>query len=171
MLCRSRTLLLPAIAAMLLSACATPPPPKPAGPDPGQIVAKIRAAGHRDDSIVQVHPVRDPRADNWLNTAHREAASGQYTQAAKALDRALGVSPEAPDLLQERAELAIRLRQFNQAEQLALRSFRLGPRVGSLCARNWQTVLELRRIGHDEVGVRDAREHLHRCHVSGPVRM
>jgi tetratricopeptide (TPR) repeat protein len=165
-----RSVLLILAGALLVSACATPAP-QPSGPSPDEIIASIRAAGRGDDSVVQVHPLRDPRTDAWLSTARRKEAAGQYAQAAKAMDQALAVSPDAPDLLQERAELAIRLHRFDQAEQLARRSFQLGPRVGSLCARNWQTVLELRRLDHDAAGVQDAQEHLRRCHVSGPIRM
>lgn len=172
MYCLLRGGLLSAVTTLLLTACATPAPaPTPSGPTPAQMLAAIQAAGQGDDSVVQVHPIRDPRADALLSVAKQDAASGQYARAAQALDQALNVSPKAPDLLQERAEVAIGLRQFDQAEQFARRSFSLGPRVGSLCARNWQTVLELRRLGGDDGGVHDALEHLQRCHVSGPVRM
>ncbi|HET7299942.1 MAG TPA: tetratricopeptide repeat protein, partial [Oleiagrimonas sp.] len=78
---------------------------------------------------------------------------------------------DAPDLLQDRAELAIRLGNYAKAEQLARRSYALGPKLGSLCARNWQTVLEMRRIADDAAGVQRARKALGECAKQGPVRM
>lgn len=158
--------------AVLLAGCAAAPS-KPAAvvPSPAQMVAAIRAAGRADHSVVQVHPVRDPETAHLLEAAHRDESAHRYARAAAALDQALTASPDAPDLLQERAELDIRLGRFDRAEQLARRSYKLGPQLGSLCSRNWQTVIELRVRDGDASGARRARAHLAHCHVRGPVRM
>ena len=70
------------------------------------------------------------------------------TAAAK-LDQAIKLNPESPDLLQDRAEMAIRLKDYAAAEQLAHQSWSLGPKLGPLCARNWQTIVEMRLQARD----------------------
>lgn len=171
-----RRFFLPALfllAAGLLVACSQPgaaPSPKAvrSGDD---LVAAIRAAGHRDDSVVHVEPLRQPGVDHLLDKMHAEAAARHYQAAAATLDEALKLSPKAPDLLQERAELAVRLGDYTQAEKLARQSYASGPKLGALCARNWQTVLEMRHIADDPAGVQTARKALAGCEKSGPVRM
>lgn len=54
------------------------------------------------------------------------------------------LAPDSPDLLQDRAEVAVRLKNFSDAEKLARQSWSLGPKLGTLCARNWQTMVEVR---------------------------
>lgn len=139
--------------------------------DAGALVAAIQAAGTHDDSIIRVKPLRQPGVEKLLSKAKRQESTQRYEAAADTLDKALKISPKAPDILQDRAELAVRLGDYSQAEKLARRSFKLGPQVGSLCARNWQTVLEMRRIAKDPVGVQNARKALADCEESGPVRM
>ncbi len=135
------------------------------------LVAAIEAAGARDDSVVHVAPLRDPAVKKLLQQARYQEAARHYQAAAGILDQALKISPKAPDILQQRAELAVRLGDYKQAEQLARRSFHLGPKVGSLCARNGQTVLEMRQIADDPAGVQAARKQLAQCEEAGPVRM
>lgn len=161
------------IASSLLVACTQPgaaPSPK-AVRSGNDLVAAIRAAGHHDDSVVHVEPLREPGVDHLLAKMHAEEAARHYQAAAGTLDKALKRSPEAPDLLQKRAELAVRLGDYAKAERLARQSYALGPKLGSLCARNWQTVLEMRRITDDAAGVQSARKALNKCAKQGPVRM
>lgn len=146
---------------------AAPPPPVVPDHDP---VAAIRAAGAHDDSIIDVQPLRDPAVDALMTEARQNERSGNYAAAAAAVDKALQISPEAPDLLQERAELAIRLKDFAAAEKLAHKSWSLGPRVGPLCARNWQTIVETRLQMHDKVSVENARKWVQQCHKAGIPR-
>ncbi|HET7267639.1 MAG TPA: tetratricopeptide repeat protein [Oleiagrimonas sp.] len=155
----------------MLVACSQPPvqAPKPE-PSGAEMVAAIRAAGAKDDSVVRVKPLREPGVDHLLAKAQQRASKGRYEDAAAALDKALKLAP-SPDILQKRAELAVRLGDYGQAGKLARRSYRLGPKVGGLCARNWQTVLEMRRIAGDAAGVAVARKAVAKCEESGPVRM
>ena len=67
--------------------------------------------------------------------------------------------------------LAIAQGRYAEAEGLARKSYDLGPRVGSLCARNWQTVVELREAAGDAAGADSARAQLASCAVKAPVRM
>ncbi len=158
-------------AAGALGACSTLHGQAGARQSNADLVAAIRAAGHQDDSVIHVAPLRSPQVTALIQEARAEERAGQYQAAAHTLDHALGLAPDAPDLLQDRAELAVRLGNYQQAEKLARRSWTVGPRLGSLCARNWQTVLEMRRIADDPAGVKVARKHLAACEEKGPVRL
>ncbi|RAP58566.1 tetratricopeptide repeat protein [Oleiagrimonas sp. MCCC 1A03011] len=165
-----RPVLASTVAACLLAACASAPPAPPP-PSPQAIVASIQAAGRHDDSALRVTPLRDAGTEALVDQAHKDAASGQYPAAAAQLDKALQDEPHAPDILQDRAEIAVRLQHYAHAEQLAQASWNYGPKLGALCARNWQTVLEMRRLARDSAGVASARQHRDACRVKGVVRM
>ena len=148
-------------------------PAKPAlpVPDPAAAVAAIRAAGAGLDSAVQVQPLRDPAIDGFLKQAHDAEAANDPAAAAAAADRALKLAPQAPDILQYLAELDVGRGDWQAAEQHAIRSFTLGPKVGSLCARNWQTVIEARTALNDAATVAQARLRLKECRVAPRPRM
>ncbi|KGI78739.1 hypothetical protein LF63_0104095 [Oleiagrimonas soli] len=162
-----------AVTACLLAACATTSPSAPptSPPSAQDIVASIQAAGRSDDSAVRVTPLREPSTEALVDAAQKDAAAGQYTQAATQLDKALQEEPRAPDILQDRAEMAIRLHHFDHAEQLARASWNYGPKLGALCARNWQTILEMRKLAQDPAGEAAARKQRAACRVKGVVRM
>ncbi|HEY8586292.1 MAG TPA: tetratricopeptide repeat protein [Rhodanobacter sp.] len=174
MLFATPRLVLPALAAVLLAGCglfATAPAPAPVAPLPTHDpVAAIRAAGERDKSVIAVNPLRDPGVTALQDSARLDEQGGRYRDAASALDQALKLSPESPDLLQERAEVAVRLGDFGTAERLAHQSWSLGPKLGPLCARNWQTVVEARLRARDEAGADTARKWVDRCHKPGVPR-
>lgn len=154
-------------------ACTQLPVQQPAEPAPSaaQLIASIREAGANDDSVVHVKPLREPGVEALLSKAHHQIDAGQYEDAADTLDEALKLSPKSPDILQQRAELAVRLGDYSEAGKLARRSYQLGPKLGGLCARNWQTVLEMRRIAGDTAGVKAAGKAVAKCEEGGPVRM
>jgi hypothetical protein len=52
-----------------------------------------------------------------------------------------------------------------------MKRFSLGPKVGSLCARNWQTVVEARIVFKDAATEAQAKLRLKECRVARPVRM
>ena len=106
-----------------------------------------------------------------LDRARADEIAGHWHFAAQVLDQALALDPRAPDVLQDRAEAAVALAQWAQAETLAQRSWTLGPRVGALCARNWQTVLEMLKIAGDAAGAAQARTALAACRVRGMPRL
>ena len=170
---RLRRLLVIGATSTLLSACATAPVPRsqPVAKSSADIVASIRAVGRQDKSAVEVAPLRDPTVQHLTDKAYAEEASGQFQQAAKDVDHALKFTPKSPDLLQYRAELAVRLHDYDAAVRLAEQSYQLGPRVGSLCARNWQTIVEMRKLSGDQAAVVSARTQRDKCRVEGPVRM
>jgi tetratricopeptide (TPR) repeat protein len=159
--------------AMLLAACSHPPLTSPASErvSPTAMVEAIRAAQTDDKSVVQVAPLRDPAVDGFLDQAHADENAGKYQDALAKVNEALKSSPDAPDILQFRAEIEILLRDYPAADAAARRSFELGPNVGGLCAGNWQTVLEIAQSKNDQAGVAFARNAREQCHKAGPVRM
>lgn len=170
---RLRSLLIIGTVGILLSACGSAPAPKrqAVAKSSADIVASIRAAGRQDNSAVEVAPLRDPTVQHLTDKAHAEESSGQFKQAAADVDQALKVTPKSPDLLQYRAELAVRLHDYTAATRLAAQSFQLGPRLGSLCARNWQTIVEMRRLSGDQASTASASKQRDKCHVAGQIRM
>ena len=158
--------------ALVLSACSHPPMPAADNhASPTAMVIAIRAANTADKSVVQVAPLRDPSVDGYVDGARADESAGKYPDALKKIDAALKLSPGAPDLLQLRAEIEILLRDYPAADVDARRSFALGPKVGGLCASNWQTVLEIAQAKHDDAGVAFARNARDACHKAGPIRM
>jgi Flp pilus assembly protein TadD len=158
----------------LLAACSPPNEPRRAAaappPSAAQMVQAIRAAGEREQSVINVHPLRDPGVAALRDAAHGDEQAGRYADAARRLDQALKLTPDAPDLLQDRAEAAVYLGDYATAERLARQSWSLGPKFGPLCARNWQTVLELRMRAGDATGATAARQQLATCHKAGVQR-
>lgn len=134
------------------------------------MIAAIRAAGERENSVINVLPLRDSGVTTLVEEAQRDEQARQYAAAATKLDQALALSPDAPDLLQDRAEAAIGMRNFGRAEQLARQSWSIGPKLGSLCARNQQTIVETRLQAGDLAGATAARQSLQQCHKAGITR-
>ncbi|MDE1895158.1 MAG: tetratricopeptide repeat protein [Pseudomonadota bacterium] len=151
-------------------------PAKPAAPAPvaavptAAMVAAIRAAGVREKSVIDVTPLRDPAVTDLRVAARHDELAGQYAAAAHTLDQALKLAPDSPDLLQDRAEIAVRLQDFGDAEKLAHRSWSLGPKLGPLCARNWQTIVEVRLQQRDKAGAASAQRWVRECHKPGIQR-
>lgn len=159
--------------AILLAACSNPPLPPPASDrtSPTAMVEAIRAAGANDKSVVQIAPLRDPAVDGFLDQAHAAENAGKYQDALDKVDAALKLSPDAPDILQFRAEVEILMRNYPAADADARRSFALGPKVGGLCASNWQTVQEVAEADNRQGEVATANTARDKCHKAGPVRM
>lgn len=161
--------------ALALVACAQAPsaPPSKQAPalDRGAAIRAIRAAGVGFDSAVQVQPLRDPAIDGFLRQAKDAENRGDFAAAVAAADSALKLAPDAPDILQYLAELEIGRSDWQRADTLAVKSFALGPQVGSLCARNWQTVVETRTALDDAAEAAKAKERQKQCRVAPRVRM
>lgn len=156
--------------AVLLAACAETPT-QPTATTTHDIVAAIQAAGNSDQSALTVTPLRDPALQLLLQQAQSEIVKRDFAAAANVLDRAHARAPSDPEVVQRQAELAVRQHHYADAERLARQSFALGPKLGSLCARNWQTVVEMRDLAHDAAGVASARKGLDACHVDPIKRM
>ena len=163
----------PAIAAgLLLAACAQPAPEASRAPSKSNaaMVAEIQAAGDRDKSVINVAPLVDPGVTALQSEARNLERYGQYDAAAAKLEQALKQSHNSPDVLQDRAELAIYMGDYDTAEKLAQQSWSLGSKQGPLCARNWQTIVELRQHANDPTGAAAASKSVAECNEPGIQR-
>src|SRR5688572_28614943 len=183
-----------AAAAAVLAGCASAPstPPAPAF-DAAALVATVRAAGRAQSAELEVQPLRDPQVEDLRQQAAQLEAKHMYRGAADLLDRALALQdPKAQDpaLLQDRAELALLLRDPAAAEAFARTAIDLGSAAGPLCRRHWETLLQtglLRandrvvRAGESEAQararvdaaaaqVRQARTQREACTIAAPSR-
>jgi tetratricopeptide (TPR) repeat protein len=164
------------LGALALAACTQPSAPSQVSTKPAPVqdhdpVGAIRAAGMGSDSAVQVQPLRDSAIEGFLNQAHAAETAKNYDAAAEATARALKLAPDAPDILQYQAEIEVLRGHWQEAEALAIKSFTLGPKLGGLCARNWQTVVEARIALKDAATVAQAKQRIKECRVAPPVRM
>ena len=168
--------LVPVLMAALLAACASTsePPPrqvkKTKASPPTELVRAVRAAGESGIEL-EVQPLRDPQVEDLRHLAESLESEGRFREADAALLQALALTPDDPELLQWRAELALLQRDWDQAVMLANASYVSGPRLGGLCRRNWTTV-ELVRLQHrDQPSADLARQRRDQCTVAPPVRM
>jgi tetratricopeptide (TPR) repeat protein len=162
-----------AIAAfVLMSGCSQPAAPQQAivKPDTSNAITNIRAAGNQFDSSVEVHPLRDPAVDGLLDQSRKLEAQQQPAQALQPVAHALQIAPNSPDILQFQAELFVETGDWKQAMSSAQKSYDLGPKVGALCARNLQTLVEVGNALSDANAVTVAKQKMSGCRVPAPNR-
>lgn len=157
-----------------LAAC-SPPPSAPTSSKPAvparDLVAEVRAVAADAGDALDVQPLRDPAVEDLRARATQAERAQRWDDADAALEQALALTPNDPELLQHRAEIALQQRQLEQAEQLANASFERGPRLGGLCRRNWTTIRLARELRANPAGANAAGEQVQRCTVEPPVRM
>ena len=158
----------------VLAACASTPPLAPSvaltSATPAEMVAAIRAAAGDGEGELSVQPLRDNEVEDLREQAQRLEAQGHPADAADALDRAIAIVPADPALLQERAEVALLLRDRDAAASLAERAFTLGSQVGPLCRRHWATREQVRLLEGDAAGAAAARAGIDACRIGPPAR-
>jgi hypothetical protein len=163
-----------AACSLLLAACSQPAPPAKAAAkpdrDPVAAVTAIRAAGAKVDSALEVKPLRDPAVDGLLKQARDLEAQAQPAQALDALRRAEKIAGPAPDILQFEAELLIQTRDWREAGEIAQKAYDSGPKVGAICARNQQTLVEVRSALGDAAGAAQAQQMVGACRQAAPAR-
>jgi hypothetical protein len=169
-----KTALAPLALALALAAC-SPPPAAPATAKieapRRDLVAEVRAVAANEASALEVQPLRDPQVEDLRATAARHESSREFPLADKALQQALSITPNDPDLLQYRAEIALQRDDLDAAEKLAYDSFNIGPRLGALCRRNWATIRVAREARGNTEAAAAAAVQAQRCTVEPPVRM
>ncbi|HZP65225.1 MAG TPA: tetratricopeptide repeat protein [Rudaea sp.] len=157
-----------------LAACSQPSPPAKTASrperDPQAAVASIRAAAAQFDSSVEVHPLRDAAVEGLLKQAQDAEAQRQPDQALASVRKALAIAPQSPDLVQYEAELLVESGDWKGAAAAAQKSYDMGPKVGSLCARNVETLIEARTTLGDTAGATKIREEASGCRVPPPAR-
>jgi len=109
------------------------------------LAEQIRGVGTDADQGLQIYGLRNPIVTDLMNQALQAERKRSFERAVRLLEEALLIEPQAPDILQQLAEVKLELGQWNQAKEHALSSIELGPRVGHLCKRNWRTMAYVHR--------------------------
>ena len=161
---------------IVVAACSSPAPTTPVAttrPDPDRAAAirAIRAVDAGEDSALQVTPLREPAVEGFLRQVDEAEKQQRFDDAHAAIVRARKLAPDAPDLIQHEAEIEFLRGNTVQAEKLAYESFKKGPQVGLICARNWQTIVEARKIFNDPAYRATAEANRDKCKVKRPVRL
>lgn len=133
-------------------------------------VANIRAANAGEDSALQVNPLRDPAVEGYLARAEDAEKRGELAAALAEIVKARALAADAPDLIQRQAELEYLLGDIVNAEKLAYQSFEKGPKVGTLCVQNWQTIYEARKHFADAAYLDFAQRKREECKAKRPPR-
>lgn len=160
---------------VLVSACSKPPQtrePVVQEPVPERaLIVEVRRAGADADDAIEVQPLQDPAITDLREAAARLEQAHAYEAADAIVQQALTLAPGDPELLQWRAELALAMGQLDAAVRLANASWEVGPRLGSLCRRNWAAI----RLARELRGLPDAAAvaaaQAARCTIAPPARM
>lgn len=159
---------------ILLGACSGPLPPRPQLEDaqPARdLIAEVRQAGTSGEDGIEVRPLRDPLVLDLVEAATGHERRREWRDADLRLQEALVLVPGDPGLLQWRAELALVLGELDAAVRLANASWEAGPRLGSLCRRNWAAIRLARELSALPDSADRAAAQGDKCTVAPPVRM
>ncbi len=134
------------------------------------MLMQVRAAGQIGNEL-DVQPLRDPQVEDLRAAATRAESRGDFAAAQSAIERALQISPDDPDLLQWQGELALVTRDWSRARELAARSYEKGPKLGGLCRRNWTTIQLAAQASRNAADATQAQQRIAACAVAPPIRM
>lgn len=159
-------------AALLLAACSRPEDTaiNPPVESPEQMLGIIRADDEVSNEVV-FQALSDDAVSDLREQARQAEALGDFAAARTALDRALVLQGGDPDVLQQRAELAIRDRDWAVAERLAMQSYTSGAKLGQLCRRNWLTVHYARKAQGQAMDGQLLAKSLGDCTIVPPARL
>lgn len=157
---------------LVLAACVSSTAPvKPVDTtSPAQRLAAVEAAAGKDDTELDVQPLRDGGVEDLRVVAQGKRQAGDLAGAAQALDQALQVSEGDPAVLQERAEVALLQGDWAQAEVLARKAVDLGSKTGPLCRRHWATIEQSRLARGEQENAVSAHAQIEGCTVPGIKR-
>ena len=159
-------IILCALLALLVSACATRSGPAPV--EESEVESRIRQAARDDSDGVQVFPLRNPAVDELMASATQAEQAGEADRAAMMLERALRIQPRDPELLQQIAEIKLQQGEYEQALNFAVRSYDVGPKVGEICSRNWRTIALAKERLQDNPGAAEAEQRASKCMNTKP---
>ena len=166
-LSRSRRLPFLVLLLLALGACKTmePPPPPPPPPEPPKRdwLSEIRAEAAQADLRGGAFPLADADVLSLRKRAEMLERERQFAEAERLLAEALTLMAEDPALWQQRAELALAQRQFNEAEEHARKAESLGIDFGELCVRIRLTQAAAREEASDVTTAQTLREKARAC--------
>ena len=134
------------------------------------LLNQVRSAGQVGNEL-DVQPLRDPQVEDLRASATQAERRGDFASAQQSIAQALLIAPEDPDLLQWQGEMALVAHDWARAEQLAMRSFERGPKLGGLCRRNWMTIHLAAQARRNAAQALQAQQRVSTCTVAPPLRM
>ena len=170
---RVQNRLLLALSVTLLASCASAPSSAPEAIDAPTAEQKRElleeldelTAAASDDSILEVAPLRDSNAHDWLAEARKAFSEKRPSDSRRAIDEGLALSPDDPELLQLRAELDLLAGEWKTASLGAYRAWQHSAKVGPLCRRQWATIALARRERGSTDASQRALDQMARCRV------
>lgn len=96
-----------------------------------------------------------------LDTAERQANSGDLESASASLERAIRIEPRNPVLWYHLATVRLAQGDAQAAEQLARKSTSLAPGNAVQQARNWELIARARQAQNDLRGAAEAEQRAH----------
>jgi Tfp pilus assembly protein PilF len=129
------------LAALAAGCAALPPAPVPTTPEEKVARTPVSSSG----AVVAL-----------ADSARADTATGNYTSATAALERALRIEPRNPRLWHELAQLKLKQGDASQAANMAARSNSWAGADKVLRAANWRVIGEAKRALGDEAGANAA---------------
>ncbi|MBK8285931.1 MAG: hypothetical protein IPK97_14265 [Ahniella sp.] len=155
------------VTVLVLAACKTmePPPPPPPPPEPPKRdwLSEIRTEAAQAELRGGAFPLADADVLSLRKRAERLERERQFAEAERLLAEALTLMAEDPALWQQRAELALAQRRFNEAEEHARKAESLGIDFGELCVRIRLTQAAAREEATDITTAQTLREKARAC--------
>jgi len=136
--------------------------------DDREVTQRVRAPASQESAGVQVYSLQNPAVRQLTTQAEDAELAGDLDLATGYLERALGIQPQDPQLLQHMAEIKLQEEDYQQALNFAVRSYDTGPRVGEICSRNWRTISVAREHLRDARGANEAEARALRCMNTRP---
>ena len=137
---------------------------------PDVMLAKIRANQQIQNELVfQAMP--DDEVLDLIEQAKKAELAGDYQSANTYLSAALRINSSNPEVTQLKAEIALLQEYWFSAEQLALQSYKYGPKLGDICRRNWLTVHYAKMAQGQPMEDFELAKNLNDCTIVPPARM
>jgi general secretion pathway protein D len=146
----------------------------------GRLFGSTNRSRNRTELIVLITPrvirggedarqITDDYQSKFESLEPLRASAGSDNSSASTLTPATVAAPAAtpswPDQLHEHAETALAKAEYATAEDLAMQSWKQGARRGSMCERNWQVIIEVRKHAKDSKGVDEAHKRQVECRL------
>ena len=141
-----------------------------ANPGPNQLAQSIRGGGADQPQGLQIYGLRNPVVAELMQKALDAENQGRYPLAMDYLKQAQVIEPQAPDILQQMAEVSIEQGRWDEAKALVEQSIDLGPRVGHLCQRNWRALAMVHHQQGDRQAAGKASARVALCVRDRPAR-
>lgn len=157
---------------LFLVACSAPEEVVVKKPElsPDLMLAKIRGNNEVQNELVfQAMP--DDAVLDLIEQAKKAELAGDYQSANTHLSAALRINSSNPEVTQLKAEIALLQEYWFSAEQLALQSYKYGPKLGDICRRNWLTVHYAKLAQGQPMADYELAKNLNECTIVPPARM